>query len=133
MEVRGLLGDKPIRVMSYPLVTVLAEKFESTVALGSVNSRMKDFYDIWFMLEHMTFPNEEISSALRATFGRRKTEMPEFPAVFSSTFANSETVLKLWKGFIRRAHLGDIVFVNVYNVIKSRMEPIYHEVRNRRR
>lgn len=46
MEVRGLLGGKSIRVMAYPLAVVLAEKLESIIALGSVNSRMKDFYDI---------------------------------------------------------------------------------------
>jgi hypothetical protein len=59
------------------------------IALGSINSRMKDFYDIWFILEHISLSDGEISSAVRPTFKRRNTDMPEHPAVFSQEFAGS--------------------------------------------
>ncbi len=39
----------------YPPETVIAEKFQAMIALGMINSRMKDFYDIWFMAKSMEF------------------------------------------------------------------------------
>jgi hypothetical protein len=130
MTIQRLLGGTSLTISAYPLATVLAEKFEIMISLGRVNSRMKDFYDIRFILEHVSLSDAEIASALRATFARRKTDMPELPAVFSSEFANSESVLRLWKGFLQRSQLGNLDFQMVLGVIRKRLEPLYREMRN---
>lgn len=132
MSIRRLLDGTSLTITTCPLATVLSEKFETMIVLGSVNSRMKDFYDIWFILEHVSLSDKEIASALRATFERRKTDMPELPAVFSPEFADSESVLRLWKGFARRSQLGTADLPQVLSVIKTRLEPLYREMRNRR-
>lgn len=45
------LPDPEIR--TYPVYTVIAEKFQAMVALGVANSRIKDFYDIWVIASGM--------------------------------------------------------------------------------
>lgn len=126
---RKLLGETPLAVTAYPLAAVLAEKFETMIALGSVNSRMKDFYDIWFILEHAPLSDGEILSALRVTFGRRGTAAPERPAVFSHELARSEAIQLLGRGFTRRSKLEDLALVRVLSVITSRLEPLYSKLR----
>ncbi len=51
--------------------------------------------------------------------------MIENPAIFSASFASSEPVLRLWKGFLRRSQLGDVEFARVIGALKSRLEPLY--------
>jgi predicted nucleotidyltransferase component of viral defense system len=128
-SLRKLLDDTPLVVVSYPLATVLAEKLESTIALGNVNSRMKDLYDLWFILEHVPLSDQEILSALRATFARRRTAVPEGPAVFSREFADSERTELLWEGFTRRSKLGELALSSILDIIKTRLEPLYSKMR----
>ncbi len=132
-QIRRFLDDSPLTITTCPLATVLSEKFETMIALGSVNSRMKDFYDIWFILEHMQLTNEEIASALMATFECRKTDMPEEPDVFSADYPRSESVIQLWNGFLRRSQLGSLDLQTVLGAITRRLEPLYMEMRSARK
>jgi len=72
----------------------LAEKVQAMVALGMVNSRMKDFYDIWIIFKQFPFEGAILTRAIRATFERRKTQIPKgIPAALNDEFAaNQEKV-----------------------------------------
>jgi len=88
---------------AYPVETVIAEKFEAMVSLGFVNSRMKDFYDIWAIYQFMNPDEKVISQAITNTFGRRGTELPiGLPLALSEEFS-SDTSKQQWKAFIHRA------------------------------
>ena len=65
--------------MTYPRETVVAEKFQAMVMLGIANSRMNDFYDIWSLARTFEFSGPSLSSAIRATFERRQTDLPSKP------------------------------------------------------
>lgn len=67
------------RVRTYPRETVVAEKFQAMVMLGIANSRMKDFYDLWFLSQKFEFEGEALSLAIKATFERRQTSVPHVP------------------------------------------------------
>ena len=72
---------------AYPRETVVAEKFQAMVMLGIANSRMKDFYDIWTLSRQFEFSGSVLCSALRATFERRTTVLPEkLPSALTSEF-----------------------------------------------
>lgn len=45
--------------------------------LGRVNSRMKDFYDIWILSRSFDFDDDRLARAITATFERRETPIPE--------------------------------------------------------
>ena len=79
-EFPSILGQSLPRIRTYPRETVVAEKFEAMVQLGMTNSRMKDYYDLWFMSRHFEFEGSTLAAALRATFERRGTVIPgRFP------------------------------------------------------
>jgi hypothetical protein len=61
---------------AYPIYSVVAEKTEAMVALGEVNTRMKDFYDLRFLAARYEFDGRLLVEALQATFKRRVTPWP---------------------------------------------------------
>jgi hypothetical protein len=67
-EFPSILGQSLPRIRTYPRETVVAEKFEAVVQLGMTNSRMKDYYDLWFMSRHFEFEGSTLAAAVRATF-----------------------------------------------------------------
>jgi hypothetical protein len=82
-----LLGGLPIRLNAYPAETSIAEKFHAMVDLDMQNSRMKDFYDIWVLSRTIDFSGDELSEAIRLTFERRKTRLPEqVPTALTARF-----------------------------------------------
>ncbi len=120
-----LIDGPKFSMLSYPLSTVIAEKFETMIALADINSRMKDFWDVAYLLENHDIPKEELVQALKATFQKRGTPIPAEPTVFSSSFASSEKASTQWKAFIRRSHLPDMDWKVVLSIIQTRLAPAY--------
>src|SRR6266849_10938298 len=78
LEFPTLLDDMPSPiVLAYPTETIVAEKAEAMVDLGISNSRMKDFTDIAMAARRVTFDGDVLVAALRATFRRRSTPLPD--------------------------------------------------------
>lgn len=91
----------------YPRETVIAEKFQAMVSLGMSNSRMKDFFDIWTLSQHFNFSGAVLSSAIQATFERRKTPIPATPPLaLTSEFSTDRQKQTQWTAFIRKGKLN---------------------------
>ena len=94
------------KLKGYPPETVVAEKFEAMVNLGSANSRMKDFYDVWLMMRRFHFSGSNLSEALKRTFEHRKTPIPEGKSLFAEEIYDEKSDRQmLWKAFLKK---GDI-------------------------
>jgi Nucleotidyl transferase AbiEii toxin, Type IV TA system len=65
MNWQELLGFPEARLLAYPPETVIAEKLHAAVELGLANSRMKDFYDLYWLCRNMEFSSAVLSSAVR--------------------------------------------------------------------
>jgi hypothetical protein len=85
--------------LAYNRETVVAEKFEAMIKLGEINSRMKDFFDVWVLSENFSFEGRVLSAAIRSTFMRRGTKTEPEPACFSERFVNTPAKKAQWKGF----------------------------------
>jgi predicted nucleotidyltransferase component of viral defense system len=93
----------------YPLESVVSEKFEAMVKLGLLNSRMKDFYDIWLMMHQFNFDGSKLIVALKRTFEQRKTLLPERKPLFAEEIYDEKSDRQtLWKAFLKK---GDIKYV----------------------
>ena len=99
----ALLDFPPPVLHLYPKETVVAEKAEAIVQLGLINTRMKDYFDIWILMEGFEFDGELLKNAVAATFTRRKTDLPSgIPPGLSEAFADDRQ--KQWAAFLRRTH-----------------------------
>lgn len=91
---------------SYPAESVISEKFEAMIKLGLLNSRMKDFYDIWLMMRRFDFNGSDLTGALRKTFNHRKTDFPKGQPIFAEEICDERSDRQaLWKMFLKK---GDI-------------------------
>ncbi len=74
IEYPTLLSGPAPRILAYPMESVIAEKVEAIAHLGMLNSRMKDFFDVWFLAKTFPFDPGKLSQAVAATFSRRGTQ-----------------------------------------------------------
>ena len=73
----------------YPHYTVVAEKLEALTSLGMLNSRMKDYFDLWVLAKYSEFDSQILTQAITATFQRRQTGIPDgVPIGLSNEFAS---------------------------------------------
>jgi predicted nucleotidyltransferase component of viral defense system len=101
-----LLDFPAPKLRAYPTYTVVAEKFEAMVKLGEQNSRMKDFYDLWAMARRFEFEGETLAKAIRNTFERRKTALPDgSPVALRKTFVADPAKQKQWVNFLAKSSL----------------------------
>lgn len=91
----------------YSRESTVAEKFHAMIRHDFLNSRMKDFYDIWLLSRQFGFDGESLASAIRKTFERRQTELSQAPVVgLSEKFYRDPAKATLWKTFIRKSRLS---------------------------
>ena len=121
-----MLDFEAPNLVGYPKETVIAEKFEAMVKLGQLNSRMKDFYDIFVLLRQFEFDSEDLSLAIRKTFENRDTELIAEPFVFSHAFRQDTTKQIQWAAFLRKSKLVDAPnsFSEVVDGIQSFLFPV---------
>lgn len=106
LELPTILDFPAFRLRTYPRETVVAEKFQAMVMLGMANSRMKDFYDLWFLAMNFEFEGETLCQAIEATFSRRRTPLPkETPLALTPEFFESAAKLIQWKAFLNKGKL----------------------------
>ena len=95
------------RLRCYSKESTVAEKFQAMVKLGVLNSRMKDFYDIWLMAQEFDFKGTVLAKAVKETFNRRKTEIRGESIAFLNAIAEEQAKQQQWSGFLRRSHIND--------------------------
>ncbi|MBW2327367.1 MAG: nucleotidyl transferase AbiEii/AbiGii toxin family protein [Deltaproteobacteria bacterium] len=103
----ALLDFPPPELNGYTKESTIAEKFQAMVRLGVLNSRMKDFYDIWFLSRTFDFRGETLAEAIEKTFENRNTPITVNPTVFDLSFTKDEDKKVQWLGFIKKAKITD--------------------------
>ncbi len=128
-----LLDFPPPELDGYTMESTIAEKFQAMVKLGLLNSRMKDFYDIWFLSRNFDFKGETLIEAIEKTFEKRKTPVISEPTIFNPSFMMDENKQAQWLGFINKAKLGDAPasFEYVTAGIKIFLQPVLVSIINR--
>ncbi|MDY6950643.1 MAG: nucleotidyl transferase AbiEii/AbiGii toxin family protein [Thermodesulfobacteriota bacterium] len=121
-----LLDMDPPMIVGYSMETVVAEKFEAALDLADLNSRIKDFYDIWALSQKYPFDGPSLQEAITATCARRKTTISSEAEVFSYEFAERSDKNAQWSGFLKRSALADVPgdFVDVMEAIRRFLLPI---------
>lgn len=98
-----LLDQETPQLLCYSRETAIAEKFEAMVKLGKLNSRMKDFFDIWLLSRHFGFDQIVLAKALELTFTQRETDIKDAHVLFSPEFSALKQVQ--WEAFCGRQKL----------------------------
>lgn len=103
-----LLDFAAPQLLGYPCETVVSEKFEAMTKLGLLNSRMKDFYDLWILSRQFDFDGATLATAIQKTFANRKTAVLSSPTALTPKFGGDAAKQTQWQAFLRKTKLKDV-------------------------
>ncbi|RCW60332.1 nucleotidyl transferase AbiEii/AbiGii toxin family protein [Halanaerobium sp. ST460_2HS_T2] len=121
----GLLDFDEPEIIAYSLETVIAEKFDAMVSLALLNSRMKDFYDIFKLMSKKQYEAKILRKSIKKTFKKRDTQLDAELIIFSEQFKNDTQKNRQWQLFLKRIKEEDLSFTYVINNIEDFLRPIY--------
>ena len=115
----SLIDDSP-KLYAYSIEAVIAEKLEAIVSLGMLNSRLKDFYDIYVLFKTYDFDGTTLRQAIEETFIHRKTSFKHIDAFdddFISPYRKGQ-----WNSFIKQKNPNQVleletVIMNIKNFV----------------
>ena len=105
-------------VNTYSIETTVAEKIDAILSLMEFSSRMKDYYDIYYLANKFDFDGATLTEALKKTFENRghSFTIEQFEQVMS--FDNDEAMQKKWKAFVRKIDIKTDDYSTVLKTIK---------------
>lgn len=118
-----LLEDKSIQLWSYNLETILAEKIQTILSRGLLNTRMRDFYDITTLFNRYkdSINYNDLSLAFDKTCRKRETLslLEQYEEILCSISEDS-TLQNLWKNYCRKyKYASHIEFSTNLEIIKQ--------------
>ncbi|MFZ2330571.1 MAG: nucleotidyl transferase AbiEii/AbiGii toxin family protein [Atribacterota bacterium] len=125
-EFPTLLDESSPQILVYSIESIVAEKFEAMVKLAMINSRMKDFYDVYMLSNSQNFKSNTLKKAIELTFLKRDTIIPDNPMIFKSEFHNNKEKQQQWLAFIRKTKIEKVTsnFNEVMERITKLLKPI---------
>lgn len=114
----------------YPRYTVVAEKLETIVSFGMANSRLKDYFDLHTLATSLDFDGPTLVRAVRATFERRGTPLPEgLPLGLTPAFSEDGSKQAQWSAFLNRNGLALLSLQNVVTALVVFLGPVLEATR----
>ena len=109
-------------VNTYSVETTVAEKLDAILSLMEFSSRMKDYYDLYYIANKFDFDGGVLTEALKKTFSNREHSFsPEqFKQVMS--FADDAAMQKKWKAFVRKINTKTDDYSTVLKTIRIFLE-----------
>ena len=110
--------EKPV-INTYSLETTIAEKIDAILDLMEFSSRMKDYYDLFYLLTHFEFDNDTLAEAMKKTFENRNHQftIEQYKQVLR--FGDDDAMLKKWNAFIKKTKLQCVDYRIVIETIDS--------------
>jgi len=108
LEFPSLLEGMNPKLRAYPVESIIAEKFEIMLKLEALNSRMKDFYDIYCLSHSYDFSGEVLKCAIESTLKTRQTVIAGIPVIFRKEFRDDRMKQKQWGAFLRKTRLENV-------------------------
>lgn len=121
-----LLEDRSISLWSYNLETILAEKLQTVLARGILNTRMRDFYDIRMLLD--TYEDKVnkavLKDAFAATCKKRGTDhLQEQAEEIIRIIEADEQLQVLWRAYQKKySYAAEIDYASVISGVKKLMD-----------
>lgn len=96
--------DSP-SINTYSIETTIAEKLDAILSLMEFSSRMKDYYDIYYLANKFDFKGNLLTEAIRKTFCNREHDftIERFDQVVG--FVDNDDMQRKWKAFVRKINI----------------------------
>lgn len=114
-------------INTYSLETTIAEKLDAILSLMEFSSRMKDYYDLYYLANKFDFDKKLLTEAMQKTFANRDHHftVEQFERIM--TFDNDDGMQKKWKAFTKKINMPTDDFKTVLQTIKVFLEEPFRE------
>ena len=121
--------EEPI-IMTYSLESTIAEKFDAIIQRFELTSRMKDFYDIYYLARRFDFDGAKLQMAIARTLKQRGThyEKESFERILM--LVEDVDMQKRWKFFLKTIKDETLEFSVVIEEIQKFLEPVFTHLVN---
>lgn len=112
-------------VSTYSLESTIAEKLDAIIFMMEFSSRMKDYYDIYYLANKFEFDGKKLQEAIRKTFENRDRnyEIDSFKNIIS--FSEDDAMVKKWQSFLKKLKVPAIPFTDVLKTMDLFLGAIY--------
>lgn len=118
-DYKMMFEDRKLKIMTYNIESIIAEKFQTVIARGILNSRMKDYYDLYYLITYKEFSKESLKNAVIRTFEKRETNISDINRVLGE-IKTSEFISDLWTSYSKQhTYANNIEFQQVIIVIEK--------------
>ena len=118
-------------ILAYSLETVIAEKMHAIVDLADQSSRMKDYYDLYQILQNEKYNPKTLQEAIIHTFENRHTPYNENTMFFRKEFGSNQQMQVRWTAFMRKITSTDILsFTEVIAFLQQRLLPFWENMKD---
>lgn len=116
--------------MTYSLESTIAEKFDAILQRFELTSRMKDFYDIYYLARTFNFDGARLQTAIFETLQRRGTPYNKDSFKRIIALADDVDMQKRWKFFLKNIKEDTFEFAVVIDEIQKFLEPVFEAIVN---
>lgn len=118
-DYKMLFEDRTLKVMTYPIETIIAEKFQTIIEKGVLNSRMKDYYDLYYLLNNNYYKHDILREAIHRTFTQRNTDI-SIAMQKMKEIEDSEFLMELWNNYANKhCYSKGIEYKEVIHIIEE--------------
>lgn len=113
-------------ILAYSIETVIAEKMHAVIDLADQSSRMKDYYDLYHLLNSFSFDADILQEAIEQTFENRHTPYTSDTMFFREDFSSNAQMRTRWKAFIKKiGGNNDIEYADIVKNLQSALRPYW--------
>lgn len=118
-EYKMIFEDRSLNIMTYNIETIIAEKFQTMINRNVLNSRMKDYYDLYYLLTYKEFSKNNLITAIINTFEKRETDIDQIDIQLNK-ISKSDFVKELWTSYTKKyKYAENIQFEDIMNSISK--------------
>ena len=118
-DYKMMFEDRSLKIMTYNIESIIAEKFQTVISRGILNSRMKDYYDLYYLITYKEVSKENLKKAITKTFEKRETSIDDIDKVIEE-IKNADFLKELWRNYSTHyQYANDIEFDQVINAIEK--------------
>ena len=130
LDYPALLEHLPsANILAYSLETVVAEKFHAVIDLADQSSRMKDYYDLYQILNSRKLDTNVLQEAIIKTFANRHTSYDPDTMFFRDGFRTNSQMETRWRAFIKKiASKSDLQFSEVVSYLQAKLLPYWNKL-----
>lgn len=118
-DYKMMFENKNLKIMTYNIETIIAEKFQTIISRGILNSRMKDYYDLYYLITYKEYSKKNLRLAIEKTFNKRETDIESINKTILE-IEKSDFIKDLWDAYgNKHKYANNIEFTEVTKKIKE--------------